>query len=343
MFSRNEKLLLAGIMFCVFVTGAMIPVGMNWLFLGANQSETRYTEHYNRACEAQNTIGFTAIGNAFIKPAPGDVKSDIHKPETGNPSYDPDNCDLAAQYLAARSAQASSYWAGLSFAATMVGLLFLWRTLLYTGGALTAANKTLDQAMAANAEARRAADAAETQTRAHLLVEEAFITDHAAILNGKHCILPYAMVKITNCGKTPARNVFMVCQFVTAESGNFEICVPFRTIGPDGDSEEKAFFWSDLRVKSERADDGIARYGPIRKWIDGLSMYGLEIRVSFNDLFGDVYSVTGTYTPKGGKTSFGRLVCGNEHEAKNQTYPVNPSPRCKIDPGAGTPVFDDTL
>lgn len=180
-------------MFCVFVTGTIIPLGANWLMLGANQSETRHAEYYHRKCEAQNPISLFSDSHALIDSTPGVLEPNPHKPKPEDAPDNPDYCDLAAQYLAARSAEASSYWAALSFAATLTGLILLWRTLALTRDALK--------------ETERATLAVFSDQRARLTVELVRDSSLPPRMQGDIAHLDGGIITIKNIGRNLATNI----------------------------------------------------------------------------------------------------------------------------------------
>lgn len=193
MFSRNEKLILAALAFCVFVTGAMIPSATNWWILTSDENNTRYAEYYHSKCEAQNPIGLPAEGQSVVSAAPKNHKKLPKEPKAKKEPDDPDYCDLAAQYVAARAAETSSYWAFLTFIATAVGVALLWLT-------LAATTKTLAQAIRATSAAENTNETTlktgRDQSRAYINAFEARIYEHA----------PEAItLYIKNFGQTPAR------------------------------------------------------------------------------------------------------------------------------------------
>lgn len=275
MFSRNEKLALAALAFCVFVTGAIIPLGANWLMLGANQSEKHHTEYYHRKCETQDTIGLPAIDNAIGHSSRGDLNGELHKSETRNTANYSDYCDLAAQYMAARSAQASSYWAALTFAATAVGVLLLWYTLRETR-AVTITTREIGQ----------------KQVRAYLSAEpeSAWVHDFPWV---KKVVHVGGKVTIKNHGASPARNIRCIVTYffngkpVGPLSGNNEqILVVGDTLTPKSSDSAHPSCMLEINEESITVLN-----------LASTSLFEMQVLVTYCDVFSDaeVHSESSVY------------------------------------------------
>jgi len=165
MFSRSEKLILAALILCVAFTGAMIPVGANWLLLRADDNNPRYAEYYHRKCASQQSIGFFPDGRSFIKTASENAVANENQPPAKSNAEQADYCDLAAQYVAARSAETSSYWSAFTAFLTFIGVGLIAQTMLYTRNAADATRRAVDVGEIANRRMKRSNDIAAAARR----------------------------------------------------------------------------------------------------------------------------------------------------------------------------------
>lgn len=230
MFSRNEKLGLAALAFCVFITGAMIPSSANWWVLTGDENNARYAEYYHSKCEAQNPIGLFAESQGVISAATKNHKKLPKEPKAKDKPDYPDYCDLAAQYVAARAAEASSYWAFLTFIATAVGVALLWLTLRET-----------------RSVTRVTREIGIEQTRAHLVIDSVMsINTYRSHSAGRRLCVS---VKIRNVGATPCREIDPICNYISRNPG-VKVCAAIQKIRALEPAGETDFMleWGDLKA-----------------------------------------------------------------------------------------------
>jgi len=170
-----SKWLVVTVMVLMLIGGGTAFDEFDDLFL-AHEYETSDQSHYAAKCHA---VEFPNSAATHDKSTEGnDSQADWGR---DYPPY----CDLAAQYMAARSAERSAYYGKWTLALTAFGVVLLWLTLKST-------RETLDQAAKTNNLGR-------DQGRAYVDVSEFFanVTDGEMRFYGR----------IENYGETPCTNV----------------------------------------------------------------------------------------------------------------------------------------
>ena len=132
--------------FCIVFTAWVAPYYISTVLVSVVYEErTASPEYYIAKCE-QNEAAWDAFNRAQrSKDAERKSKSEKNNPatKTNKTAY----CDLAAQYIAARGAQASGDWTQIAAVIAFLGLVALVATLIYTKKAvdLTRENGVLER------------------------------------------------------------------------------------------------------------------------------------------------------------------------------------------------------
>ncbi len=176
-----------------------------------NKNPTAYPEHYASKCKLQEAGEFAAQDAVKATNADGKTETDKNPSKDDTPPLD--YCDLAAQYLAARSAKSSADYALVGTALTGFGLLMIGLSLLYTRRALeqaNSANKSASEAIEVTREIGQA------QTRAYLSIKrigwpddlaEGLNPDRVLLVNSQNGLRLVFSFSLENSGETPAYDV----------------------------------------------------------------------------------------------------------------------------------------
>jgi hypothetical protein len=178
--------------FMIMIFMACLP------FLSSNASEDRHSR-YAQICAANGVERL-----ALIETLPGYIGSDK---ETQERRKETDWCDLAAQEKVANSARWSTISAWFITILTLIGVIFLARTLVYTRRTLDEAEKTV----------RVTREIGYSQVRAYVRIKEIIFDIYglAQISPDKDGIFNiYCKPKFENLGITPATNLGCTCRYI---------------------------------------------------------------------------------------------------------------------------------
>lgn len=181
--------------------------------------------------------------------------------------------DLEAQKEMSKWALMMFFASAVGVGVTAFGVFVVAQTLVATREAVSAANRTAD-------EAKRIGEA---QVRAYMSISNVsiiFVTD-----DGKS--VPIVQMKIENSGNSPARNFEMHMQ------------IAYQTIFFDGSIAQEVFLmpenWGPFVPKDERSFSFGFRDGPLgQKYIEEMQTRGwpLGVHVTINTGFVDVFDTT---------------------------------------------------
>lgn len=247
----------------IFVYSGLAAIAVLLLLFAIFRSEYPYTEksakagYYQARCDDSAAAGYVALDRDIIA-AKNNRKAADEYSEAEKKSDYPDYCDLAAQYRAASASEISSYGAIAGAALTFVGVMFLWLTLVYTKGALKAADGTLFQATEATREARETRRLAERQMAADLRPFAHLISAHIAevedgdagfLSRGARRQTHKIIVDVKNVGRAIANYCYLsgTCS-IRAFGGKVPTEVVFADIFPSEKRSERVAF---IRIRDE--------------------------------------------------------------------------------------------
>ncbi len=273
-------------------------VGLMALFW-AIRSEYPYTDksaqarYYQTQCNKSSAAGYVPFDRDIIA-----AKRELEAAEHYRKSYKkadyPDYCDLAAQYRAASAAESSSYGSWTSAILTLIGVIFLWRTLVYT-------RRTIEQTRLMGG----------AQTRAYLSIENIKLITGIKpkeIVDAPRSIALH--FDIQNTGLSPAKNVltnanlkFMYARNIQFSSGKIVEPIDPTPISVSDGTDIKQFRLGAINngpLNVKRSVPDCFRSCAEEPIISSLIvMAQIDITITFEDVFGEKFWVFERFTTNG--------------------------------------------